>query len=66
MALGALLRRLPEHGVSVLLVDHDMSLVLDVCQDLVVLDVGRVIASGPAATVSQDPAVTTAYLGTDL
>jgi ABC-type branched-subunit amino acid transport system ATPase component len=63
LALGALLRRLPETGVGVLLVDHDMSLVLDVCRDLVVLDVGVVIASGPTATVSRDPAVTAAYLG---
>jgi branched-chain amino acid transport system ATP-binding protein len=63
--LGALLRRLPETGVGVLLVDHDMSLVLDVCRDLVVLDVGAVIASGPTAVVSQDPAVTAAYLGNE-
>jgi len=63
VALGALLRHLPETGVGVLLVDHDMSLVLDVCRDLVVLDVGVVIASGPTAAVSRDPAVTAAYLG---
>jgi branched-chain amino acid transport system ATP-binding protein len=63
IALGTLLRRLPERGIGVLLVDHDMSLVLDVCRDLVVLDVGAVIASGPTAEVSRDPAVTAAYLG---
>jgi branched-chain amino acid transport system ATP-binding protein len=66
VALGALLRSLPETGVGVLLVDHDMSLVLDVCRDLVVLDVGAVIASGPTAEVASDPAVTVAYLGDDL
>jgi branched-chain amino acid transport system ATP-binding protein len=63
VALGALLRRLPETGVGVLLVDHDMTLVLDVCRELVVLDVGAVIAAGPTADVSRDPAVTAAYLG---
>ncbi|MBM3675378.1 MAG: ABC transporter ATP-binding protein [Actinobacteria bacterium] len=63
VALAGLLRRLPATGVGVLLVDHDMSLVLDVCRDLVVLDVGSVIASGPTATVASDPAVTAAYLG---
>lgn len=63
VALGALLRRLPETGVGVLLVDHDMALVLDVCRDLVVLDVGAVIASGPTAAVASDPVVTAAYLG---
>jgi branched-chain amino acid transport system ATP-binding protein len=62
-ALGALVRRLPDAGVGVLLVDHDMTLVLDVCRDLVVLDVGEVIAHGPAREVSRDPAVTAAYLG---
>jgi branched-chain amino acid transport system ATP-binding protein len=63
VALGALLRRLPDDGVGVLLVDHDMTLVLDVCRDLVVLDVGAVIASGPTAEVRRDAAVTAAYLG---
>jgi branched-chain amino acid transport system ATP-binding protein len=63
VALGTLLRRLPGEGVGVLLVDHDMTLVLDVCRDLVVLDVGTVIARGSAAEVSRDPAVTAAYLG---
>jgi branched-chain amino acid transport system ATP-binding protein len=62
-AFGALLRRLPEVGIGVLLVDHDMSLVLDVCRDLVVLDVGAVIASGPTELVSRAPEVTEAYLG---
>jgi branched-chain amino acid transport system ATP-binding protein len=65
VALGALLRRLPQEGIGVLLVDHDMALVLDVCRDLVVLDVGAVIASGPTAQVRHDPAVTAAYLGTE-
>ena len=63
VALGDLLRRLPDTGIGVVLVDHDMSLVLDVCRDLIVLDVGAVIASGPTAEVSRDPAVTDAYLG---
>jgi ABC-type branched-subunit amino acid transport system ATPase component len=66
VALGALLCRLPATGVGVLLVDHDMSLVLDVCRDLVVLDVGAVIANGPTAAVASDPAVTAAYLGDEL
>jgi branched-chain amino acid transport system ATP-binding protein len=66
VTFGALLRRLPAEGVGVLLVDHDMSLVLDVCRDLIVLDVGSVIASGPTDVVSRDPAVTAAYLGDGL
>ncbi len=61
--LGALIRRLPELGVGVLLVDHDMSLVLEVCDDLVVLDFGRVIANGSPEAVRTAPAVIEAYLG---
>jgi branched-chain amino acid transport system ATP-binding protein len=62
-ALGALLRRLPALGIAVLLVDHDMTLVLGLCDELTVLDLGRVIASGPTASVRNDPAVVAAYLG---
>jgi ABC-type branched-subunit amino acid transport system ATPase component len=62
-ALGDMLRTLPSDDIGVLLVDHDMTLVLDVCDTLTVLDLGAVIASGPAAAVRDDPAVITAYLG---
>ena len=62
-ALGAVLRSLAAEGIGVLLVDHDMSLVFDVTDELTVLDLGRVIASGPTATVKDDPAVVAAYLG---
>jgi len=63
--LATVLRRVRERGIATVLVDHDMTLVLDVCDALVVLDVGRVIASGPTADVRTDPAVTAAYLGTE-
>jgi branched-chain amino acid transport system ATP-binding protein len=61
--LGQHLRQLPEAGVSTLLIDHDMSLVLDVCHHLHVLDFGRIIATGTPETVRSDPAVIAAYLG---
>jgi len=61
--LGKRLRSLVDTGIGMLLVDHDMALVLDVCDSVVVLDFGKVIASGPSALVRENPAVISAYLG---
>ena len=62
-ALGRRLRRLAADGAAVLLVDHDLALVLDVCDEVTVLDRGRVIATGPPAALRADPRVRAAYLG---
>jgi branched-chain amino acid transport system ATP-binding protein len=61
--LGRRLRAVVDAGTSMLLVDHDMGLVLSVCDHVVVLDFGRVIANGPADVVRREPAVIAAYLG---
>ncbi|QXQ15773.1 ABC transporter ATP-binding protein [Skermania piniformis] len=60
---GALLRAVAADGTAVLLVEHDMGLVMDVCDQLYVLDLGQVIAAGPPATVRADARVLAAYLG---
>lgn len=57
------LRDVRATGVSILLVDHDMSLVLGLCDHIYVLDFGTVIASGKPATIRADRAVAEAYLG---
>ncbi|MEO6989742.1 MAG: ABC transporter ATP-binding protein [Aquihabitans sp.] len=61
---GELLIDLAADGTTVLLVEHDMSLVMKVCHSVYVLDLGRVLTSGPPAQVQADPLVLQAYLGT--
>ncbi|MGW1208558.1 branched-chain amino acid ABC transporter ATP-binding protein/permease [Streptomyces sp. NPDC002499] len=61
--LGDIIRKLDEAGTTVLIVEHNMPLVLSLCDHIHVLAQGHVIASGPPGRIEQDPAVLDAYLG---
>jgi branched-chain amino acid transport system ATP-binding protein len=60
---AALLRALADDGTAVVLVEHDMGLVMGVCDEVYVLDLGKIIASGPPEVIRQDKTVLAAYLG---
>ena len=61
--LGERLRRIADAGTTTLLIDHDMGLVMKICDRITVLEFGKVIAAGTPDEVRRDPRVVTAYLG---
>jgi branched-chain amino acid transport system ATP-binding protein len=61
--LIGMIRRVREQDVTVLLVEHDMRLVMGISETVIVLNHGRVIATGPPAAIQAHPDVIRAYLG---
>jgi branched-chain amino acid transport system ATP-binding protein len=60
-----LIRKMRQQGITVLLIEHDMSLVMRVCEKIVVLEYGSKIAEGTAEMIKNDPEVIRAYLGAE-
>jgi len=61
--LAELIRKIRESGITIVLVEHDMDLVMDICDSIIVLNLGKKLAEGTPREIQENPAVIAAYLG---
>ncbi len=61
--LAVLIRKIRESGITVVLVEHDMDLVMDICDSIIVLNLGKKLAAGTPREIQENKAVISAYLG---
>jgi branched-chain amino acid transport system ATP-binding protein len=61
--LNALIRRIRDRGITVLLVEHHIRMIMEIADTITVLNAGAVLAHGPPSVIQRDPAVISAYLG---
>jgi branched-chain amino acid transport system ATP-binding protein len=63
LGLARLIKQIRDLGITVVLVEHDMELVMDICDRIVVLNLGRKLAEGTPREIQENPEVIAAYLG---
>jgi ABC-type branched-subunit amino acid transport system ATPase component len=63
LVLASLIRKIRESGITIVLVEHDMELVMDICDSIVVLNLGKKLAEGTPREIQENQAVIAAYLG---
>jgi branched-chain amino acid transport system ATP-binding protein len=61
--LALLIRKIRKTGITIVLVEHDMDLVMDICDSIVVLNLGKKLAQGTPREIQENPSVIAAYLG---
>jgi branched-chain amino acid transport system ATP-binding protein len=65
-ALGGIILRIRDKGISVVVIEHQMGLIMEICDRIVVLNFGEKIAEGVPSDIKNDQAVISAYLGEEI